>query len=104
MLQFFRSGASPSDVQDYEGALFPYAQICDGPLKAPETLDARRNEARENRLLPGRGELPLHELLAALPPGIPLSLEAPTAALRGLDIRTQGIIAGEALRTFLSSN
>lgn len=103
MLQYFRSGAAPMDVRRYDAALFPYVQICDGPLKAPETLDERRQEARENRLLPGKGELPIHELLTALPLGIPLSLEAPTAALRGLDTLTQGKVAGAALRDFLSA-
>lgn len=102
MLQFFRSGASPAELKNYDGALFPYAQICDGPLKAPDTLEERRREAREDRLLPGKGELPLQDLLAALPLGIPLSLEAPSAVLRRLDYRTQGTIAGKALRNFLS--
>ena len=34
------------------------------------------------RLLPGDGELPLAEFLAALPAGIPVSVEAPVLSLR----------------------
>ncbi len=34
------------------------------------------------RLLPGDGELPLCEILAAMPKGIPVSVEAPVLSLR----------------------
>jgi hypothetical protein len=34
------------------------------------------------RLLPGDGELPLAEFLAALPKGMPVSVEAPILSLR----------------------
>jgi len=101
-LQFFRSGASPEEVCKYDPSLFSYIQICDGLSKAPTSLDERRREARQNRLLPGEGELPVKDLLNALPSGITISLEAPTARLRGLDYREQGKIAGEALRSFLA--
>ena len=102
-LQFFRSGASPADIAAHNPSLFSYVQLCDGLKQAPATIDERRDEARQNRLLPGQGELPVRELLQALPAGIPISLEAPTAALRGLDRRRQAQIAGIAMRTFLSS-
>jgi len=101
-LQFFRSGATSRDVAPYDPSLFSYVQICDGRSEAPQTIDERRREAREDRLLPGEGQLPVKELLAALPAHIPISLEAPTARLRGLDFREQGRIAGKVLRSFLS--
>ena len=46
------------------------------PGAGPASADAVR-EARAARLLPGEGELPLRELLAALPDGIPVAVEAP---------------------------
>ncbi|MBS7706050.1 sugar phosphate isomerase/epimerase family protein [Chelatococcus asaccharovorans] len=101
-LQFFRSGAVPADLASHDPSLFSYIQLCDGRRQAPASLEERRDEARRNRLLPGQGELPVRDLLRALPSGIPLSLEAPTLALRGLDPRIQGRIAGDALRSFLS--
>ncbi len=55
-------------------SLIAYAQLCDAPLACPP--DEIR-EAREARLLPGEGELPLRALVAALPAGIPLTIEAP---------------------------
>jgi len=103
-LQFFRSGAAPRDVSGYDQTLFSYFQICDGRLRAPVSIADRRKEAREDRLLPGRGELPVRELMQFLPADIPISLEAPTAELRGLDIVTQGKVAGAALRSFLQQS
>lgn len=102
-LQFFRSGARPSDLDAVPPRLLPYMQICDGLAKAPDTVDARRHEARHDRRLPGAGELPVRELLRHLPPDITLSLEAPTAALRGLPYVEQGRMAGQALRDFLAA-
>lgn len=102
-LQFFRSDAQPADLTRHDPSLFAYVQLCDGPLRAPATLDERRIEVRENSMLPGHGELPVHALLAALPPGLPISLEAPSRALRNLEFLTQGRIAGEALRSFLAA-
>jgi sugar phosphate isomerase/epimerase len=100
-LQFFRSGAQPADLASAAPLLAPYAQICDGVREAPPTLEARRNEARTDRRLPGEGELPIAALLAALPGGITLSLEAPTRKLAGLPFDEQGCIVGAALRRFL---
>jgi sugar phosphate isomerase/epimerase len=101
-LQFFRSGAEPAALDGLPASAFPYMQLCDGLRAAPATLEARRHEARTDRRLPGEGELPVAELLRHLPPGIPLSLEAPTAALRGLPHGEQGRLAGEAVRRFLA--
>jgi hypothetical protein len=39
-------------------------------------------EARALRQVPGEGELPLAELLAAVPRGTPISVEVPNAALQ----------------------
>lgn len=100
-LQFFRSGALPADLDGMPPPLFPYMQICDAPFAAPLTPEARRHEARTDRRLPGQGELPVAELLAHLPRDILLSLEAPTAELRGLPFVEQGRQAGAALRAFL---
>jgi len=101
-LQFFRSGADPSDLDDVAPHHLHYLQICDGVGQSPPTVEARRYEARTDRRLPGQGELPVGELLRHLPAGITLALEAPSAALRGLPFLEQGRKAGEALRAFLS--
>jgi 2-keto-3-deoxy-6-phosphogluconate aldolase len=47
-----------------------------GPTDTPNLI----REARTGRLLPGEGVLPLTELVAALPAGVPLAIEAPSRA------------------------
>jgi sugar phosphate isomerase/epimerase len=72
-----RCGVSLDALRALEPGLVAYVQLCDAPRQAP--ADQVR-EARSARLLPGEGELPLAELVAALPGGLPLAVEAPCAA------------------------
>lgn len=102
-LQFFRSGATCDQLEAVAPSLLRYMQICDGPLAGPVLLEDRRREARTARLLPGQGELPIADLIKALPAGVPLSLEAPTLALAALPFNEQARIAGRVTRQFLES-
>ncbi|MDE2620823.1 MAG: sugar phosphate isomerase/epimerase [Sphingomonadales bacterium] len=83
-LHLLRSGGTPEEVAAVPRRLFAYAQFCDaGPdAPAPEDFAAIRAEALDGRRLPGEGALPLAALLAALPPGLPLSVELRARALR----------------------
>jgi sugar phosphate isomerase/epimerase len=85
-LHFSRSGGLPVHVQQVDPALFRYAQICDASADMPGPTDtpALIREARTGRLLPGEGVLPLAELIAALPAGAPLAIEAPCRATADL--------------------
>ncbi len=69
-----RCGVAPAELRAVDPALITYVQLCDAPLDAPADPV---HEARAARLLPGEGELPLTGLLAALPGGIPVTVEAP---------------------------
>jgi sugar phosphate isomerase/epimerase len=69
-----RCGVGLDALRELNPALVTYVQLCDAPAAAPADEIA---EARSGRLLPGDGELPLSELLAALPDGIPVAVEAP---------------------------
>lgn len=71
-----RCGIGLDAIRELDPGLVTYVQLCDAPLAAP--ADQVR-EARSARLLPGHGELPLARLLAALPDGIPVAIEAPQA-------------------------
>lgn len=83
-LHLRRSGGRPDDLVGLDPNLLPYGQLCDGPLDPVWPSDERaRAESRTGRLLPGDGEFPLAELVAALPAGGALSVEAPVAALAG---------------------
>jgi hypothetical protein len=53
-------------------------------MPAPTDTPALIREARTGRLLPGEGVLPLNDLVAALPPGVPLAIEAPCRATADL--------------------
>lgn len=85
-LHLARSGGTPADVAPLAAAhpdRYPYLQLCDGPAAAPGEGGLRDlfDEAVNNRLSPGDGELPLVDLLHALPPAAAVSVEVPLAAL-----------------------
>ena len=96
-LHLRRFGATLDEVRAVDRDLLLYYQLCDAPLEGPEGLprpdrlprgqsvegipDAQL-EARALRLLPGEGELPLAEIVAAMPDDIPVSVEAPNLPLR----------------------
>lgn len=70
-----RCGATPADLAAIDPALIGYVQLCDAPLTPtnPDYFD----EAVHQRLAPGDGELPLQEMLAALPRDRVVGLEIP---------------------------
>ena len=74
-MHVFRSGANVADIAKLDPASIFYAQLCDVPLVSRHA--SYGEEARDNRLPPGKGELPLREFIAALPPGLMLGLEVP---------------------------
>ena len=78
-MHVLRSGSSPDDVAALDPNLVAYVQLSDAPL-APR-FDSYMEEAMYERMVPGEGELPLRELLAALPDGLIISLEVPQRSL-----------------------
>ncbi len=101
VLHFFRSGGTPGDLVGVPPERLAFVQICDAPLRAPAPYQLR-TEARTGRLYPGEGELPLVELMAALPAGIALDVETPRAATH-LSAVDQARRAVEATRGFLAA-
>jgi sugar phosphate isomerase/epimerase len=79
-----RSGSSIADIARVDPALVPYAQFCDAPAERPDPTDmgAVIRDAIDLREQCGEGALPLVALYEALPPGIPLSIELRSLALR----------------------
>jgi sugar phosphate isomerase/epimerase len=79
-----RSGSSIADVAALPASLLPYAQFCDAPALRPDPDDfaAVITDAIDLREQCGEGALPLDALYAALPAGIPLSIELRSKALR----------------------
>ncbi len=104
-LHFSRSGGVPAHVQQVDPALLRYAQICDASAHMPGPTDtpALIREARTGRLLPGEGVLPLAELIAALPAGAPLAIEAPCRATADLPAPERAKRAFRALSALIGA-
>jgi sugar phosphate isomerase/epimerase len=79
-----RSGATGADVAALDPALIDYFQLCDAPRMPSEPNYML--EATFERRVPGEGEMPLGDYLAALPDGVVVSLEVPlrSQAERGI--------------------
>jgi sugar phosphate isomerase/epimerase len=79
-LHLFRSGGDAATVAAQQSRRISAVQLCDAPWQspAPEGIIA---EAREGRLAPGAGGLPLAALLRALPADIDISVEMPMPQL-----------------------
>lgn len=94
-LHLQRSGDDVVDLLRVEPAALGYLQLCDGPLEVPAAIpvpkrmprgqpvgdNVRQLESRAARQLPGEGEMPVVDLTAALPPDLPVSVEAPNRQL-----------------------
>ncbi len=100
VLHLFRSGGRVGDLRTLGPVPLHLVQLCDAGWAAPAAEDLRA-EALRGRLAPGRGDLPLRELLAAVPTDVPVSLEAPTAADAGRSATERAVRAGSELRRFL---
>jgi sugar phosphate isomerase/epimerase len=95
-LHFHRYGGKLERLRSLDPDLLSYVQLCDAPVESPSGLPRPRRlpggqstdgtdlqlESRAMRLLPGDGELPLAEFLAAIPADIPVSVEAPVLSLQ----------------------
>jgi sugar phosphate isomerase/epimerase len=74
-----RSGATGADVTALDPAMIGYVQLCDAP-RAP-TEPNYLKEATFERMVPGEGDMPLRDYLAAVPVGVTISLEVPLRTL-----------------------
>jgi sugar phosphate isomerase/epimerase len=71
-----RSGAGPDELRALPAERIGYVQLCDVPLRS--TKEYRyAEEAMYHRMAPGEGELPLADMLAALPGDCVVGLEVP---------------------------
>jgi sugar phosphate isomerase/epimerase len=75
VMHFFRSGSKPAELAALDPALIGYVQLCDVPWVSK--YDDYSYEARFDRLPPGKGELPLLDLLAVVPEEVIVGLETP---------------------------
>ncbi len=71
-----RSGAGPDDLRSLPAERIGHVQLCDVPLRSTKKHHYAE-EAMYHRMAPGEGELPLAEMLAALPHDCVVGLEVP---------------------------
>ena len=94
-LHLHRCGDDPARLRELDPRLLGYFQLCDAMLAPPHGLprpqrlprgqpadvDDAQLEGRAARMLPGDGELPLAELVDAVPADLPVAVEAPNLQL-----------------------
>lgn len=76
-LNHYRAGGTAAEVRALDARLFPYAQISDGVRNADDATATLGRFGPNQRRMLGEGEVPVAELLHAMPPDIPLSVELP---------------------------
>lgn len=78
-MHLVRSGSDAADLAAIDADHIGYAQLNDTTLRP--RMDNYLEEAMFERMVPGAGELPLHDLLSALPGDIVLEIEVPRRSL-----------------------
>lgn len=81
-LHLARSGGTVADLLAVGPAMFPYLQLADAPAEPPvDGIKGLLHEALHGRLLPGEGDLPLGDVLRAVP-DVAVSVELRSERLR----------------------
>jgi len=81
-MHFCQTGGTIEQLTAVEPGTIGYIQLADSPADVPEA--DYMNVAMFERCVPGMGELPIKELIAALPADVTISVEVPNiAAMRG---------------------
>jgi sugar phosphate isomerase/epimerase len=78
-MHFVRSGSGAADIAALPANVIGYVQLCDAPLRSRHS--SYMDEALHERMVPGTGELPLLDILTALPENIVIGLEVPQRSL-----------------------
>jgi sugar phosphate isomerase/epimerase len=80
-IHFDRGGNVPADIAAIPRERLFYMQLCDAPAERPRDTETLIHQARNERLMPGDGELDLEGILRAMPRDIPIALEVPMRTL-----------------------
>ncbi|WP_245897873.1 sugar phosphate isomerase/epimerase family protein [Pseudoprimorskyibacter insulae] len=103
-LHFDRSGSSHITLAELPPERLRFAHLCDAPVRPHYNEAELLFAAREERLLPGTGQIDLTAYLRALPADLPLGIEVPRTktmhAVGGPELIKE---TGDAVRDFLKS-
>lgn len=104
-LHLERSGGTVADVRALPGEELGFWQICDAKRRpeGPIPDEVLMQEARTARLPLSQGDLPLAELMAAVPEDLELEYEVADARIRHLPEEDRAKAAMADLRQFLAS-
>ncbi len=102
VLHLFRSGCTADDLREPAVRALQLVQLCDAERAGPGP-ERLRAEALSGRRYPGEGELPLEQVLALVPAGVPITLEAPTVQDATRSPQQRAVRAAAAMRRFLSA-
>jgi len=105
-LHLARAGHAARDITRFDASMFPYLQLSDGPAEVDlDNFDALVFDAREGRLPPGEGELPLGAMLRVVDHRLPISIEVRSTEYnrRFPDAAERAQRIGAATRGFLES-
>lgn len=97
-LHLHRSGGTPQAVSAVDAALLGCLQLCDAARDAPADL---ADEARYDRRYPGEGQLPLLELLQAVPADLPIGVEVPSRAHAAWSVADRAAKAARTARAVI---
>ncbi|UHJ61261.1 sugar phosphate isomerase/epimerase family protein [Vibrio furnissii] len=76
-LHFDRSNSSLQQLATIPVHKLPFMHLCDALRLEHYEHEALLHTAREDRLPPGQGQIPLQAILDAMPKGVPMGLEVP---------------------------
>jgi sugar phosphate isomerase/epimerase len=80
-LHFSRSECRPEELDAVDPGRFHFIQIADAIGPIPRSRDELIRVAREDRLMPGEGDIDLDAILDHLPPAIKVAVEIPNSRL-----------------------
>jgi sugar phosphate isomerase/epimerase len=102
-LHLYRSGGTPDAIKQVDPKRIILAQLCDAKKgKNNPTNEELVAEARNERLAPGDGELPLYDFLDALPPDTEIEYEVPRPEQLGLPLTERAKIAASRFKAYMA--
>ena len=80
-LHFCRSGCDVAELASVPKSQIHFVQLADAAAEVPQTVEGLIHTAREDRLFPGDGGLPLSSILARVPREAVIAVEIPNSRL-----------------------
>jgi sugar phosphate isomerase/epimerase len=97
-----RSGSTAADLAAVDPRFIGYIQLSDSTVRQ---RGVTYRDDSSDRAVPGQGELPLVDLLLALPAGLPVGVESPmrSRAAQGLSVQESARLAMAGARAVLAT-